>query len=271
MITVNGFNVKVSTFPDRTPCLRVLNTPDPVIVWKYKDMGEVFDLYCVRTKINELGLTAPKLKITYLPCARQDKSIDPYECVTVKTLNKMINRLDFKSVEVLDPHSATSMMIRDGKAVLPTEYIKWAIKESGAEVLFFPDIGAKNRYASIVDELGLPYTYGRKTRDYAARTVTAVEIDEPDKIKGKKVLIVDDICSKGSTFTKASNSLFTSGAADVALYVTHCEPKILAGEVLDIMDVYATDSLSELWDGDMLRGMDRHQVDYTLNMKEVEL
>ena len=65
-------------------------------------------------------------------------------------------------------------------------------------------------------------------------------------IKGKNILIIDDICSKGGTFYYAAKELKEAGAANIYLYVTHCENTIHEGELLNsdlIKHIYTTDSI----------------------------
>jgi phosphoribosylpyrophosphate synthetase len=67
-----------------------------------------------------------------------------------------------------------------------------------------------------------------------------------DNIVGKNVLIVDDICSRGGTFYHSAKALKEAGAANISLYITHCENTILEGEIFTsglIQRVYTTDSL----------------------------
>jgi ribose-phosphate pyrophosphokinase len=51
-------------------------------------------------------------------------------------------------------------------------------------------------------------------------------------IAGRNVLIVDDICSKGGTFYHSAKRLKEAGAANIYLYITHCEQTIFEGELL---------------------------------------
>jgi ribose-phosphate pyrophosphokinase len=67
-----------------------------------------------------------------------------------------------------------------------------------------------------------------------------------EMIPGSRFLIVDDICSKGGTFYHSAKKLKELGAAEVYLYISHCENSILQGEVLTsglIEKVFTTDSI----------------------------
>ena len=62
----------------------------------------------------------------------------------------------------------------------------------------------------------------------------------------QRILIVDDICSRGGTFYHSAKKLKELGAKEIYLYISHCENTILEGEVLSsglIEKVFTTDSL----------------------------
>ena len=67
-----------------------------------------------------------------------------------------------------------------------------------------------------------------------------------DKVAGKDILIVDDICSKGGTFFYTAKALKDAGANRIFLYVTHCENTVLDGEMIKsglIDKIYTTNSI----------------------------
>ena len=60
------------------------------------------------------------------------------------------------------------------------------------------------------------------------------------------MLIVDDICSRGGTFTAMAKALRDAGAGDIRLYISHCENNIFSGSILTdglISHVYTTGSI----------------------------
>lgn len=73
-----------------------------------------------------------------------------------------------------------------------------------------------------------------------------LELVGADKVAGSTVLIVDDICSRGGTFTHTAKALKDAGADEIYLYVTHCENTIRDGSVLTdglITHVFTSDSI----------------------------
>ena len=68
----------------------------------------------------------------------------------------------------------------------------------------------------------------------------------PELVKDRKVMIVDDSCSRGGTFFHSAKALKEAGAKEIALYVSLCENTILEGEIFNcglIDKVFTTPSL----------------------------
>jgi ribose-phosphate pyrophosphokinase len=99
------------------------------------------------------------------------------------------------------------------------------------------------RYSNL---LNMPYVFGIKCRDWKTGEILGLEVKgNIEDIKGKNVLIVDDICSKGGTFYHSAKMLKELGANTVFLYVSHCEDSLYDGELLktDYVDhIYTTNS-----------------------------
>ena len=117
-------------------------------------------------------------------------------------------------------------------------------KKQYSLTMFYPDEGAMKRYAGMVN---LPYAFGIKKRNWETGQIEGLDVaGSVDEIRGRDILIVDDICSKGGTFYHSAKKLKELGAKDIYLYVSHCENTILEGELLKgdlIKKVYTTDSI----------------------------
>ena len=118
------------------------------------------------------------------------------------------------------------------------------------DVVFFPDEGACKRYKDmeVIKELGLPIAFGIKNRDWKTGEILGLDVVGAD-VKDKRVLIIDDICSKGFTFYYSGQKLRELGASDVRLYITHCEDTIKNGNLLNadvVSKVYTTDSICHI-------------------------
>ena len=112
-------------------------------------------------------------------------------------------------------------------------------------LLFYPDEGAMKRYSG---EMGMPFVFGVMKRNWETGTIEGLDLmGSVEDIKGKNILIIDDICSKGGTFYHSAKRLKEASAANIYLYVTHCESTIYEGELLKedslIKHIFTTNSL----------------------------
>lgn len=100
------------------------------------------------------------------------------------------------------------------------------------------------RYSEIIP---LPYAFGIKKRDWETGQIQGLDVaGSVHKIEDSKILIIDDICSRGGTFYHSAKKLKELGAKEIYLYVSHCENTILEGELLTsglIEKVYTTNSI----------------------------
>ena len=80
--------------------------------------------------------------------------------------------------------------------------IKKITNTSKELLLFFPDEGSTKRYENVIKTYSeSPYTFGIKNRDWVTGEIKGLSVNgQVDQIKGRDVLIIDDICSKGGTF-----------------------------------------------------------------------
>lgn len=263
MIKINKVEITPKFFPDGT--FNLMNFPEvdswnffgeplTTITWKYENISEQILLYNLVKHLRNIGYKNIDLCMYYVPNARMDRTHGIDEVPTLKFFADFINDLKFDTVLILDPHSDVTTMLLDRCHVMSRKFlIKKAIELSKPDVIMYPDAGAVKRYAGEVD---LPFIYAEKNRDWKTGTITGLEIRNPRKLNlgfSTKVLICDDICSKGGTFYYAANALFTKYAVrSIDLYVTHCESSIKDGELLKenspIDQIYTTDSIIRNFD-----------------------
>lgn len=227
------------------------------VVWKYEKPEELFMLQCMvwhlRDKMNVRDI---HLFMPYIPNARMDRTKDPMaEVNMLKYFCRALNALDLTSVTVCDAHSDASINQID-------HVIQYSMKDfvlnvvSGSydglayDYLFFPDDGAANRFGPIYNFR--PHLCGKKHRNWSTGVIDGLTVENPMNIDpavigDKRILIVDDICSRGGTFVHASVKLKEFGFKHISLCVTHLENTVFAGKLLGsdslIEKIYTTDSL----------------------------
>lgn len=250
MIRYNGKPVELNHFPDGTFLIKetVTEKEEAVIRWNFENNEEMVALYFLAKHLRAQGVKRLVLDLPYIPNARQDRVKKPEDVFTLKYFAEFINSLGFAEVIVLDPHSYVSEALFDNLRIeTPEEYVAQVIDCLGGTeklLLFFPDEGAMKRYSAMFD---LPYVFGIKKRDWTTGEILGLDVaGRTELIAGSKVLIIDDICSKGGTFFHSAKALKELGAGDISLYISHCESSIFEGELLTtdwISRVYTTDSI----------------------------
>jgi len=254
MILVNGKTINLTHFPDGTTSFRF----DPSkfdyfeITWKYDSDQECILLWYLVKHIRSICGESQEILLfmPYIPNARMDRVINNDEIFTLKWFAEFINSMSFTKVYVLDPHSNVSSALIDRIGTWDVGfYVYFAVHKilndyNVTNLLFcYPDEGAMKRYSQLFTE---EYVYGIKHRDWRTGEIKGLEIAKKEKVAGRDVLIIDDICSKGGTFTHMASALKEAGAKEIFLYVSHCENTIHQGSILDddlIRHVYTTDSI----------------------------
>lgn len=258
MIKVDYATIEANQFPDHTllvkaPTLRG-HGEWVHITWHYENDAELFALICLRKHYNRAKAI---LYMPYCPHARMDRVKESNDIFTLKYFAEIINDLNFERVDILDPHSSVcTALINNVRVLDPKQHITSSLYGAlgrcyfnwntvGDELLmFYPDEGSMKRYSGMIS---LPYAFGIKKRDWKTGAIEGLDVaGEINQIAGKKILIVDDICSRGGTFYHSAKKLKELGAKEIYLYITHCENTILEGELLTsglIEKVYTTNSI----------------------------
>ncbi len=253
MIEINGKAVELKHFPDGTFLIKEKPDGDRALVsWKFEHNDELVALIYITHHLRAHGVQYIELYMPYIPNARQDRVKSDEDVFTLKYFAWTINSLGFDKVYVLDPHSSVSEALIDRIDVLsPARFVNTVIRKihqryvvNGTVLAFYPDEGAMKRYSGMVK---MPYAFGIKDRDWSNGQIKGLSVcDCGQPIKGKIILIIDDISSRGGTFYHSAKRLKELGADKVFLFVTHCENTILEGEVLSsglIEKVFTTNSL----------------------------
>lgn len=255
MIKVNDKIIDLDNFPDGTLLMKygTGNDKEFMIDWYYENDAELFALICLVREIQSDGFNNYSLYMPYFAHARMDRVKEYNDVFTLKYFCEVINSLNFKKVTVCDVHSNVTLALLNNVELLSAkDYIKSTLEELNTEnpVLFFPDEGAMKRYSG--DFKHNLFTYSNKVRDWETGKINKLNIVEPEIVKDRNILIVDDICSYGGTFHRAAKALKEAGAKNIYLYVTHAEKNMVKGDMYlsdDIIHIYTTSSIFDtMWD-----------------------
>lgn len=255
MIKIGAWEIAADgtyTFPDGTLSIKLhpifAEANKTIMVsWFYENDAELFTLICVRRHYQQYGMD---LYMPYCPHARMDRVKNDEDVFTLKYFCEVINSLNFNHVYIVDAHSNVAPALLDRVVNLSPEDdirdVRKILSEKLNDIdicMFYPDEGAMKRYS---DMIKMPYAYGQKKRRWEDGEILGLDIIHPELVKGKNVLIVDDICSKGGTFYHAAKALKEAGAANIYLFISHCEKTIFEGKIFSsglIDHVYTTRSI----------------------------
>lgn len=253
MIKVNSKCVEIKRFPDGALNIKGDDSiwdDNVTIAWHYENDSE-FMAVAFLTKYYQAHGNEVFLYLPYVPNARMDRVGNMTDIFSMKYFGELINSLNLKRVCVMDVHSSVASAVIKNCCILSSGDIVENVLDiitqldNEAPIMFYPDEGSVKRYGK---ELDVSYAFGMKNRDWATGEILGLDILglSEEQIKGKNILIRDDICSRGGTFYHSAKKLKELGANKIYLFVTHCENTILEGELLTsglIERVFTTDSI----------------------------
>ena len=219
----------IGAFPDGDIYLK-FNTPvkgkKVVIVQSFQphpDMS-LFDIVFAAETAKDLGAKKVILVAPYLAYMRQDKRFNAGEAVSSRVMAKLLNNSVDKLLTI-DPHIHRYKSLKDiftipakylTSNMLIADYIKKHFKN---EIIIGPDWESYQWAEAIAKKIDVDATVLKKER-FSYRHVE-VKMIKPIEIKGKNVVIVDDIISTGNTMIKAAKAATKLGARSVSAIGVH--------------------------------------------------
>jgi ribose-phosphate pyrophosphokinase len=252
MIKLNGRILDFKSFPngetkvDNEQLVKYMSGINQ-IMFKYENDSDLLKLMFVKRFLDSYNKRS-FLIIVYMPYSRMDRQ-EGMTAFTLKYISEFINQLDFEKVTIVEPHSdVTAALINKSYAIYPTiDLLEDVVKQVGfnkeTDYLMFPDAGAQKRYNQIKD---YKTVVGFKHRNFKTGKIESLEIVGNSNLQGKKVIILDDLCSYGGTFMLSGKKLKELGAAKIYLLVAHAEYAVFEGDVFkhDIINkVFTTNSI----------------------------
>jgi len=167
----------------------------------------------------------------YFGYARQDKKDEPRVPITAKLVADLITVAGANRILAMDLHVEQIQGFFDipfdhlYATPIMVEYFKKF--DLSNFIIVSPDPGSVNRSRAVAKRLGnLPIAIIDKRRPEPNQSSVINIVGE---VKGKDVLIVDDIIDTAGTIVGASKALSERGAKDIYVYCTH---PVLSGEAI---------------------------------------
>lgn len=182
-----------------------------------KNSNDILALLQVKDALDRQYVNAKKrLNLSYVPYARQDRVCNEGESLSIKVFTNLLNSCQFDTVNIVDPHSDVTSALINNCTV--TESYTLLKKNLCDYYIVAPDAGAykkANKWAEKFQAKGV--ITANKVRDVRTGQIVGVKVDQ--SVIGLNLLVVDDICDGGRTFTELANCV--QRAEKLELFVTH--------------------------------------------------
>ena len=178
----------------------------------------------------------------YFGFARQDRKDKPRVAIGAKLVANMLMAAGVNRVITMDLHADQIQ----GFFEVPVDhlfgstlFLPWLKKNIAKDNLCIatPDTGGTKRASTYAKHLGVDMAICYKQRKVANQVENMTVIGD---VKGKNVVIVDDMCDTAGTLTKAADLMMEHGALSVRAVCTH---PVLSGPAYERI---ANSSLQEL-------------------------
>lgn len=160
-----------------------------------------------------VALENTTLVLPYVPFGRQDRHTTPFTPFSLRVGASLVNSMGFRDVVTYTPHSQATELLIDNLRVderevnfFATEHLEKLPKDQ--TVIVAPDAGAEKRAYAMAKHLGVTkVVVAYKVRDPSTGNISYLEV--PKGIIGvdKHIVVVDDICDGGATFTMLAKAL----------------------------------------------------------------
>ena len=188
-----------------------------VILCRITNAEELFLLMQVCDILRRHGIGFV-ISIYYLMSMRMDRVMDFDRPFSLSIVCNVLDSLGAMRIGLYCPHSAEYVRFFQHTKVVEISSI---IKTNWLQYqLVFPDKGARDRYSSSTP-IG-KYIFGTKFRDLATGKITSIDIENPDDIDGRPLLIRDDLCDGGGTFLGLAKAIREiKSDAKISIFVDH--------------------------------------------------
>jgi ribose-phosphate pyrophosphokinase len=198
--------------------------------------------------LRDAGATRRVLVLPYLTFARQDRRSQPADPVTSRYVAELLEAAGVSQLMVVDVHNAAAL---DNAFRIPVDHLSagpmladhFASRLGHEELtVVSPDVGGIKRAQVFREQLAMrlgrtvDIAFVEKRRHNRALSGGTIA----GEVKGRTVLIIDDLCATGETLIRAAKACRDAGAGSVHIGVTHTP--VAAG----INAVEAIDGLSSI-------------------------
>jgi ribose-phosphate pyrophosphokinase len=223
--------VETRIFPDGERYQRLLDNPDArrvVLIGGTISDADTLELYDLGCAIAKLGAYSLTMVIPYYGYSTMERAEKPLEVVTAKTRARLLSAIPpagmANRVVMIDLHTPGLPHYFEGCIQTRHLYAKPVILEACRDlggddfVLACTDAGRAKWVESLANDLGVTAAFILKRR-LSGDTVEIAEVQA--EVKGKKVVVYDDMIRTGGSLLQAAKAYHEAGASEVSAIATH--------------------------------------------------
>ena len=220
-----------------------------ILVSSLSSSDDILELLMASSAAHGAGAKEVIALIPYLAYMRQDRKDAPRTAIGAKVIAKLIECVGIDSLITLDLHAEQIEGFFDipvthlyGRSVF-CPFIKKNFEDLSDFMIVSPDVGGAKRAKKFASKLGLPLAIINKERE-KVNEVSHMEL--MGDVKGKKVILVDDMVDTAGSLCKATDLLLEKGATEVFACITH---GVLSGPAVErikesnLTKLYISDSI----------------------------
>ena len=228
----NNVNVETNIFPDGEHYWRIENPTQiqgkpAVYICGTIDDTAIFDAYNMCCTLVREGCSELHLVIPYFGYSTMERAVKDGEAVTAKNIARLFSSIPTSAqgnhIYMMDLHSLGTQYYFEGN-MHPVHLTSWSvikniISDLGQNsVLASTDMGRAKWIEKMGNELHMDTAYIMKKRISGSQTdIIALNAE----VKGRDVIIFDDMIRSGSSIIKASEAYKNSGAKDIHVICVH--------------------------------------------------
>lgn len=227
-------DMEIKKFPDGEKYVRIncdVADKHAIIVQSgaLKPDEYLIETLLIADALNDLGSKQVSLVFAYFPYARQDERFKPGEAISLVTVTKLLKGVGIKTLITVDAHRHRVInfeRIFGGKVidVSAMPYLSSFARSQGLVgedvIVIGPDAESEG-WAKLAAEAINASDYGALTKRRISPSEVEVTINKPLDLKGRDVLLVDDIISTGGTMIEAIKLLRKMDVRSITIACTH--------------------------------------------------
>ena len=191
------------------------------IIGSITSSDNLMELLQLVEALNYYGIRSIQLILPYCAYSRQDRRCNDGESFSLKIFTNLINYCNFQRVVTYDNHSEVATALLNNCYNIPVSALIDNLLPYN--FLISPDAGANKKVFDCSKQFKIPMLRADKQRDTITGNILETIIyATKEQLDNATVLIIDDICEGGRTFTELAKAIHTiSPTCKIHLYVTH--------------------------------------------------